>query len=478
MRAANKGRNLRPRNSQLPEAPVDEPVDDVAAETSPVEEAVVEAAAPSSVPSPWGPLPPSEPPPPPVTDPRAKETEREPAVAHLTSSPAAPKVPVIDSAPVSVTQPSVASVVPKHVSEPPPPVTAASAKVEAPKPAPEPKKTEPVKAGEPRKTEPVKAEEPKKAEPVKAEEPRKAEPVKAEPRKAEEPKKAALARAEEPKRAAAAEPKPSSSRKGGRAEEPGSRRPASLRAVPALDEELDPSSISAEFFRKDQDSVPPVEEHEEEHEAAPIPVLSPTALARRARLRRLVAGVVSFAGVISIAVVGKQVFASKRIPTVAVVEARRDSPPADEPKPAEPQKAPAPEPAKADEKKPEEAKKDDVKKDDAKPEEAKKDDAKKEDAKPEEAKPEEAKKTYTPAELAALKRQAQRLLDASKWKDAIEKSREAIEADPSDAELYLYLGTALQSTGKWKDGIEAFSECVRHATKGPVHECRQFGGRK
>ena len=33
---------------------------------------------------------------------------------------------------------------------------------------------------------------------------------------------------------------------------------------------------------------------------------------------------------------------------------------------------------------------------------------------------------------------------------------------------YLLLGSALQDSGKWKDGIEAYCECVRNATKGPV----------
>ena len=43
---------------------------------------------------------------------------------------------------------------------------------------------------------------------------------------------------------------------------------------------------------------------------------------------------------------------------------------------------------------------------------------------------------------------------------------------------YLFLGSALQDMGKYKEGIEAYSECVRHATKGPVHECRAMGGKK
>ncbi len=353
------------------------------------------------------------------------------------------------------------------------------ARVEAQKKAEEPGKAAP-KAEESRKAAP-KAEEPRKAAP-KAEEPRKAAP------KAEEPRKAA------PK---AEEPRSVPGKKSARTEgDPSSRKPASLRAVrdgegaskATFDDELDPSSISAEFFRKDQDSVPPVEEHDDHEEVAPVLILSPSTLARRARLRRMVAGVVAFAGVISIAVVGKQVFASKRpvsaMPAL-VIEQRHDVAPTPPevvaPKAvAEPQKVAVAEPAKVDgdpkgekaddkkvdDKKPDdkkdavEAKKDDGKKDEA---EAKKDDGKKDEA--------EAKKDEKPApsgaDAGALKKEAESLLNRGRNKEAAEKAREAIAADPSDAISYLYLGTALQSSGKWKDGVDAYCECVRNATEGP-----------
>ncbi|NUQ79478.1 MAG: hypothetical protein HUU21_38710, partial [Polyangiaceae bacterium] len=83
-----------------------------------------------------------------------------------------------------------------------------------------------------------------------------------------------------------------------------------------------------------------------------------------------------------------------------------------------------------------------------------------------------------PARAAALEKETVALLNRGKYKDAIEKAKEAIAADPEQAMPYLYLGSALQDTGKWKDGIEVYSECVRKATKGPVHECRQMGGKK
>ena len=116
---------------------------------------------------------------------------------------------------------------------------------------------------------------------------------------------------------------------------------------------------------------------------------------------------------------------------------------------------------------PKPVKKDEVKKDEPKKDEPKADEVKKDEP-----------KTLSTADLAALKKETLSLLNRGKNKDAIAKAQEAIAADPTDADLYLYLGSALQETGKWKDGIEAFSECVRNAKKGPVHECRQFGGHK
>ena len=254
-------------------------------------------------------------------------------------------------------------------------------------------------------------------------------------------------------------------------EKPAARKTGASRATAgALEDEHDLSSISAEFFRRDEDSVPPVEEGEEA--AAPM-VLSPATLARRARLRRVVAGVVSFAAVISIAVVGKTVAAQKRTtsaPTPVTLEMKRELPVAPEPakptpvaeapKAAPVAEAPKPEPAKADDKKAEEpAKVDDKKADDKKAEE------------PVQAAP-------SGADAVALRKETESLLNRGKRPEAIAKAREAIAADPTHAMPYLYLGSALQESGKWKDGVEAYCECVRNATTGPVNECRAMGGHK
>src|SRR5580704_1627831 len=381
MRAANRGRSLRPRVSQLPADPllaeralIESDPPDSERELNESDPAVIDGgsagAAPASAPKP--PAAEAAAPEPPVVEAAPEPVAEAPAVeAPAAEAPVAealnvasvgaretvrepfarpdafvleeePKAEVprpeakADVAPLSDTNPSLGSPLAREfvklTSGTAPPVQAAVAtfkdepvsRMEAPASAPTMRTErgeEPKKVPTPR-VEVVKAraEEPRKAAPapapVKAEEPRKAAPA---PVKAEEPRRAAPARAEEKK------PLPAKKAARSRTDEPESVKPT-RRPVP--DEELDPSSISAEFFRKDEDSVPPVEEHDE---AVIVPVLSPMTLARRARLRRLVAGVIGFASVISIAVIGKAVAASKRSPSATqpvatVVEPAREAP--------------------------------------------------------------------------------------------------------------------------------------------------------
>ncbi len=225
------------------------------------------------------------------------------------------------------------------------------------------------------------------------------------------------------------------------------------------------SSLSGEFFQGEvEDSVPPLVEepaHDDELEAEHAPPLSPEQIARRTRLRRIVAGVVAFAGVISLAVLGKALLGSKSqsssaAPSPAFTQTSKPSPMAEAPKPPEPAKSAEVKSAsvgaeeKVDEKVEEKA----------------------------EEKVEEKADPASPADAAALKKETLSLLNRGLNKDAIAKGREAIAADPSDAEPYLYLGSALQTLGKWPDAIEVYSECVRKASRGPVHECRAMGGHK
>jgi hypothetical protein len=225
----------------------------------------------------------------------------------------------------------------------------------------------------------------------------------------------------------------------------------------------DMSSVSAEFFRGDEDSVPPlVDTVGDDHQDEPPPPseVNPAALARRARLRRIVGAVVGFAGVVAVAAVGKAIFVkpSQHAPQpVAAVTApaptKQEAPPEAKPAPA-PEAKPAPAP-------------------EAKPAEP----AAADTAKPAEPKPEE-KAALDAADIAKLKKEALSYLNQGRYKQAIETARAAIAADPDDAMMYLYLGSALQDSGKWKEGIEAYSDCVRTAKKGPVHECAAMGGRK
>jgi len=236
-------------------------------------------------------------------------------------------------------------------------------------------------------------------------------------------------------------------------------------------------SLSAEFFREEEDSVPPFVDSLEIEEPLRVPPPSPETIARRARFRRVVGAVVAFAGLVSVAVVGKTLASSRpasaSVPAhvqpaalpVKVAAAPVEQKPAPEPeakadKPAEP--APSPEPAA-----------------EAQAEKAPEPVA---DKPGEAAEAKADKPADKPAELqgdaTSLKKEALALMNRGKLKDAIPVAQAAIAADPSDALSYLYLGSALQDTGKWKDGIEAYSECVRNATKGPVHECRAMGGKK
>jgi hypothetical protein len=242
--------------------------------------------------------------------------------------------------------------------------------------------------------------------------------------------------------------------------------PASRRAGTNATDEL---SLSSEFFRRDEEnSFPPViDDHE--HEEVQRVELSPKAMARRNRMRRVVAGVVAFAGAISLAIVGKTLAtgkpASQAAPMALVAKA---APPQAVEKPVE---AAKPEP------KVEEVKADP--KAEARPEEKPAEVEAKPEEKPAEPVKEEIKEEAKPAaDAATLKKETLALLNRGKPKDAIPVARRAIEANPADALPYLYLGSALQETGKWKEGIAAYSECVRHATKGPVNECRAMGGRK
>lgn len=87
---------------------------------------------------------------------------------------------------------------------------------------------------------------------------------------------------------------------------------------------------------------------------------------------------------------------------------------------------------------------------------------------------EKAEPQIDPAKAKQLARQALGQLEAGNFKGAIEKAALAIEADPTDANAYMYLGTALLEQGKRKESKEVFAKCAETATKGPKAECLRF----
>jgi tetratricopeptide (TPR) repeat protein len=97
---------------------------------------------------------------------------------------------------------------------------------------------------------------------------------------------------------------------------------------------------------------------------------------------------------------------------------------------------------------------------------------------PAEAPPEPAEAVAAAPEVNDPRKEALDLLNRGKVAEAIPMARVAIQRDPNHALGYLYLGTALQESGKSKEAIAAYGDCVRHAKQGPVWECRAMGGRE
>jgi outer membrane biosynthesis protein TonB len=465
MRAGNKGRSLRPRtspsrNSSLP------PESDLATGEGHEDAAAAPVSAdPETLPALRG-APPAEPAAEVVAP--AKITPAEVLAAGEAFSNLGDDEEDEDEVPVAKVEAAVSV---KKVE----PVVVA-------KKADEPKKAEPVVVA--KKVEPIAAViAGKKNEPVVVAKKSEPAPVssqnrKSEPVKAAEPKKVDENAQAQRTPAADVDLRSGNKKKGGKNEG------AKAEAKRPTNDEVDDSSISAEFFRREGDSLPPMVdahgEHDDHDEAAGTHLLSAATMARRARLRRVVAGVVAFAGVITLAVVGKTLAASKQPATSMPMKPPVTQEARVEPKPEE--KAPPP-PVKPAEAVPVAVVAPTASADVAKVEPDPKADAKAaEDAKKaadDAKKAEEPKKVEASGgDVKALTKEAESFLNRGNRKDSMAKAREAIAADPSEAMAYLLLGSALQDSGKWKDGIEAYSECVRNATKGPVSECRQMGGHK
>lgn len=83
----------------------------------------------------------------------------------------------------------------------------------------------------------------------------------------------------------------------------------------------------------------------------------------------------------------------------------------------------------------------------------------------------------TPAEAPAKtaleeKKDASRLLERGKNKEAAAAGERSVALDPADGEAWLVLGAAYQQMGKNADARKAFQSCLKEGKRGPIGECR------
>jgi hypothetical protein len=184
--------------------------------------------------------------------------------------------------------------------------------------------------------------------------------------------------------------------------------------------------------------------------------LSPELLARRARLRRIVSGIVGVAGVVSIFATARLVGARTHVSTsstgvlsaqasLASFDVNRErlnfAPPAvDVPAaPAALDEAAVAAPAAAN------------------------------DQSDNDGVSREKTKAVEPAKTKKMILSA---IAHGQLGEAVSLARAAIAIDSGDADNYLLLGSALQEMGQWDRASEVFADCARRAKRGPRGECR------
>jgi Flp pilus assembly protein TadD len=77
----------------------------------------------------------------------------------------------------------------------------------------------------------------------------------------------------------------------------------------------------------------------------------------------------------------------------------------------------------------------------------------------------------------SLVAQASRALRNGTLVKAVDLARQAVSANPSDAEAWLTLGAAYQATGDSASARQAYQSCVERARTADVGECRLLAGR-
>jgi hypothetical protein len=82
-----------------------------------------------------------------------------------------------------------------------------------------------------------------------------------------------------------------------------------------------------------------------------------------------------------------------------------------------------------------------------------------------------------PAKGLELRRQARQLLEGGNAEQGVKLARQAIQADPNDAEGYILLAAGLQDLGRWQESREVFAKCVHESNRKANAECVYFATR-
>jgi Flp pilus assembly protein TadD len=77
----------------------------------------------------------------------------------------------------------------------------------------------------------------------------------------------------------------------------------------------------------------------------------------------------------------------------------------------------------------------------------------------------------------SLVAQASRALRNGTLVKAVELARQAVSANPGDADAWLTLGAAYQATGDNASARQAYQTCTERARTANVGECRLLAGR-
>jgi hypothetical protein len=72
---------------------------------------------------------------------------------------------------------------------------------------------------------------------------------------------------------------------------------------------------------------------------------------------------------------------------------------------------------------------------------------------------------------------ARALLESGHVREGVAMARDAVQANPAEAEPYILLAAGLQDLGDWNEARSVFAECQQKARRGPNDSCRYFARR-